>query len=315
MTEDQIAALAALLHHYKYESIRKLGTSKQGISEAKLAAEFGIKSPQFNNFLRQGAAGKDGIVAQRVSEGLFDHYIKSGHIEGSPSYVRRICAQAFDHDPDLSRLLNGDVGTVFDECSAGTQEKTWEAFKENWTKVFDIYRYAPRVIPTDPPKQETGVDGSVKFTSNAVRAALQIFKPQDNQKYPRFELHYKPFKVDDVQPPLIAHGSCFVVGPYLYLIGKEDAHDRPLMLVCKFLNPNSAINFTGLVIRHHDGGGEAFCSRCYFQRNDTVKDIAELKDELGVISEAELPDEIAELSMKFLNDTDYGGKGALLIKT
>ncbi|MEM8976850.1 MAG: hypothetical protein AAGD43_32775 [Pseudomonadota bacterium] len=307
--------MAALLHHYKYESTRKLGTSKQGTSEAKLAAEFDITPAQFNNFLRQGATGNDDIVAQKISEGLFNIYIENGAIEAAPSYVRRVCAQAFDDDPDLSRLLNGDVGTVFDECSAGTSDKTRDAFNEHWTKVFDIYRYAARVIPTDPPTQETSADGSVKFTSNAVRAALQIYPPQKSQKYPRFELHYKPFKVDNIQPPLVAHGSCFVVGAYLYLIGKEDAHDRPLVLVCKFLNPSSAINFSGLVIRHHDGGGEAFCSRCYFQRNDTVESIADLKDELGVINEADLPDEIVEISTKFLNDTDFGGKGALLIKS
>lgn len=315
MTDDQIAALAALLHHYKYESTRKLGTAKGGTSEAKLAAEFDITAPQFNNFLRQGAAGNNGSVAQKISKVLYKIYVEDGAIETAPPYVRRVCAQAFDDDPDLSRLLNGDVGTVFDECSAGTPGKTWDAFNEHWTKVFDIYRYAARVIPTDPPTQETSADGSVKFTSNAVRAALQIFPRQESQKYPRFELHYKPFKVDTTQPPLVAQGSCFVVGTYLYLIGKEDAHDKPLVLVCKLLNPSSAINFSGLVIRHHDGGGEAFCSRCYFQRNDIVKSIADLKDELGVISEAELPDEIAEHSKKFLNDTDYGGKGALLIKT
>ena len=308
VSDDRILALTTLLHHYRVVVYRKWKTS-----ETETAIKFGVTQPELNNFLRQGAQGKKTGAAEKIAGSLWKIYCEDNWIDDAPDHIRQACYAAFPDDDDMVRLLRGDVRSVFADCAKMTPEAHWEAVDEVWAGVYDIFRYAARVIKKDEPKQVELPGGKIDYVSNALRAALQIYPRDTGQKFPRFELQYNPELKSAGHPPLTARGSVVIVDRYLYLIGRENSFYKPLFIVCKF-NPAHVVDFNGLVVRHHDGGGEVFSSRAYFRKNDDVEGIDELKDELGVMSETDLPEDIKKLSHRFLNNTDFGGKGALLIQ-
>ncbi|WP_375228593.1 hypothetical protein [Roseobacter sp. S98] len=309
MSKESTLALTTLLHHHWVTSYRA-----SSISQKELAEEFDITPNALNNFMRQGAPGKsdEGSALERIRDRLYKIYIEERGINDAPDYIRRACAEAFPDEPDLARLLRGDVGVIFAEWGSATTDDIWAKVDEVYAGCYDVFRYAARVLPGSEPEEKKDENNNTYFVSMAIQAAMQIFPREKNQLFPRFELHYNPEPVEDGFPPRKSSGSVVVVNRHMYLIGKEEVFSSPLFMACKF-NPVSSLEFTGLVTRHHDGGGEVFSSRVLFRRNDAVKNIEELSERLGVLSEEALPDEIKPKRRRFLNATDYKGKGALIL--
>lgn len=309
LTPESTFALATLLHHYWYTSY-----GQHRIKQAELGREFGFeKGTEINNFLRQGAEGKGTGAAQKIAAKLRQIYLEKREIDNAPDHIRRACYAAFPEDEDTKRLLRGDVGSIFADCTASTLSENEDALDREYDGIYNVYRYAARVVPSERPEKFTDESGNISYVSNVLHAGLRIYAREDGQKFPRFELHYKPSPKTEQRPPRTSRGSVILIDDYMHFIGREDAFHRPLYMVCKF-DPFSAADFSGIVVRHHDGGGELFASRAYYRKNKEVKDIKELHDDLGVLSENDLPEDIKQKATRFMNDTDYGGKGALLIR-
>lgn len=306
LTGDQVSALSTIMHHYKFDSMRK-----SGATETELAKDFAINARQFNNFLNQGSPGaKDGANI-RIYRKLME-LANDGYFDASPSYIRRAILIAFPSIERAGAIIRGEVGEIFARC-ASEDEEDLAAIDSTYSGVFDIYRYAAHLKNEQEPRIIEDPDtGNKKVIGKVVRAAMQIFPREPGAQFARFQLKYKPYPKENKRPANTTDGSLIVIGQHMYFIGYENGTKYPLVISCLF-DREVSYDFYGLVLRKHDKGGPIFSSRVYFRKNGDIQEISELDDELCMDEEINFPEDVRMVMKDLTNDIRHGGKGGLLL--
>jgi hypothetical protein len=297
---EQIEALNILLDYW----------TDSGVLEVReILKDTGLTEDAYQNFRRRRSKKPYSRLASYLEEKITSRQKRS---DGIPSFLRSVITECFPRIFWASSNAIRSPNDIFLKHAKAGKEVLNE-ISNTYSGIFLVYRYSSH-LDKEPADiiLETASDGQViKKDPWMICSAMEIIPPKSGDDFVRFKILYRPFervaggKLSEIDGIIVA------IHELLYFIGLEKTK-YPLVIMTVPRYEHKIDLFTGMILRYHEFR-RTISSRVGFRRApDSVKSLNELDDKIGLVTESNVADIIAEFEGNLINVVQYRGKAALL---
>ena len=245
-----------------------------------------------------------------------------GWIQTSAARLNNIPSEVRLAERKLLGKLQGSAGfdtgidKVFTEI-ADTETNELEPFCEKYKGVWHVIRYSAHV--------EAGLDpidlGGGEWDAWVVHASMQINPPEPGERFPTFELHYRPGRGNRSNVLRRVFGTVLSLGKraHMQFIGHELHSEYPLIITSRqSKDPEEDDPIIGLLVRKHDDA-DVFTGKVALVREQKLSFVeldslisVDLASKFVQDWEERIPN-LREILESVVNRVKYGGKSGLLL--
>ena len=250
LSNEQKLALSIVIHYDKLQGFQNGGR----IYEIPESA--GFQQKDLKSFQSRLSVSVTPLI-YTYYKGLFAN---AKQYDASPDFIQSAIRVAFNYLPKGLQGVSGNINDIIERIRSNNSTKV-DRFNAKIGGVYFLYRYAAHIDKDFRDSRDGGL--TLPRNRRVIKACIDIKPVQEGERFPRFELRYRPSYRKDYSTSV---GSVVLIdgARHMMMFGEDNRRSFPLYVLVNY-DAEQTDSFSGLTIRMHDEG-QIFAARVYFKR-------------------------------------------------